>query len=112
MTSRERMDAALRSEKPDQVPIFLRDFTLGLDVCDYTTPEVWPARTATTPTSQRAAWSRPSACWGTTASSAAFTISASTLSAAAVGSSSLSAGFPLLRDPPSPPPTTSQTQAT
>jgi len=40
MTSRERMDAALRGEKPDQVPIFLRDLTLGLDVCDYTTPEV------------------------------------------------------------------------
>jgi uroporphyrinogen decarboxylase len=34
------MDAALRGEKPDQVPIFLRDLTLGLDVCDYTTPEV------------------------------------------------------------------------
>jgi len=40
MTSRDRMDAALRGEKPDQVPIFLRDLTLGLDVCDYTTPEV------------------------------------------------------------------------
>ena len=40
MTSRERMDAALRGEKPDRVPIFLRDLTLGLDVCDYTTPEV------------------------------------------------------------------------
>ena len=40
MTSRERMDAALRGERLDQVPIFLRDLTLGLDVCDYTTPEV------------------------------------------------------------------------
>jgi MtaA/CmuA family methyltransferase len=41
MTSRERMDAALRGEKTDQVPIFLRDLTLGLDICDYTTPEVY-----------------------------------------------------------------------
>jgi hypothetical protein len=40
MTSRERIDAALRGEKPDQVPIFLRDLTLALDVCDYSTPEV------------------------------------------------------------------------
>jgi MtaA/CmuA family methyltransferase len=40
MTGRERLDAALRGEKPDQVPIFLRDLTLGLDVCDYSTPEV------------------------------------------------------------------------
>jgi hypothetical protein len=27
-------------ERPDRVPIFLRDLTLGLDVCDYTTPAV------------------------------------------------------------------------
>ena len=40
MTSRDRMDAALRGERPDQVPVFLRDLTLGLDVCGYTTPEV------------------------------------------------------------------------
>jgi MtaA/CmuA family methyltransferase len=40
MNSRERMEAALRGERPDVVPIFLRDLTLGLDVCDFTTPEV------------------------------------------------------------------------
>ena len=40
MTSRERIEAALRGERPDVVPIFLRDLTLGLDVCGYTTPEV------------------------------------------------------------------------
>jgi MtaA/CmuA family methyltransferase len=40
MTSRERMEAALRGEQPDTVPIFLRDLTLGLDVCHFTTPEV------------------------------------------------------------------------
>ncbi len=34
------MDAALRGERPDRVPVFLRDLTLGLDVCGYTTPEV------------------------------------------------------------------------
>lgn len=40
MTSRQRMEAALRGEKTDAVPIFLRDLTLGLDVCDFSTPEV------------------------------------------------------------------------
>jgi len=40
MTSRQRMDAALRGERTDMVPVFLRDLTLGLDVCGYTTPEV------------------------------------------------------------------------
>jgi MtaA/CmuA family methyltransferase len=40
MTSYERMDAALRGEQCDSTPVFLRDLTLGLDVCDYTTPEV------------------------------------------------------------------------
>jgi len=40
MTSRERIEAALRGERPDVVPIFLRDLTLGLDVCGFTTPEV------------------------------------------------------------------------
>jgi len=40
MTPRERVDAALRGERTDVVPIFLRDLTLGLDVCDFTTPEV------------------------------------------------------------------------
>lgn len=40
MTSYERMDAALRGERCDTTPVFLRDLTLGLDVCGYTTPEV------------------------------------------------------------------------
>lgn len=40
MNSRQRMETALRREKPDLVPIFLRDLTLGLDVCDFTTTEV------------------------------------------------------------------------
>lgn len=40
MTGRERMLTALRNDAPDRVPIFLRDLTLGLDLCDYTTPEV------------------------------------------------------------------------
>jgi MtaA/CmuA family methyltransferase len=40
MTSYQRMDAALRGERCDTTPVFLRDLTLGLDVCDYTTPEV------------------------------------------------------------------------
>ncbi len=40
MNSRQRMEAALRGEKPDQVPVFPRDLTLGLDVCHFTTPEV------------------------------------------------------------------------
>lgn len=40
MTGRERVEAALRREPTDKTPIFLRDLTLGLDVCDYTTPEV------------------------------------------------------------------------
>lgn len=34
------MEAALRGETTDVVPVFLRDLTLGLDVCDLTTPEV------------------------------------------------------------------------
>jgi len=34
------MEAAFRGERPDVVPIFLRDLTLGLDVCGFTTPEV------------------------------------------------------------------------
>ncbi len=40
MTGRERMLTALRNERPDRVPIFLRDLTLGLDLCRYSTPEV------------------------------------------------------------------------
>ncbi|UCC67698.1 MAG: hypothetical protein JSV79_11345 [Armatimonadota bacterium] len=40
MTPRQRVEAALRGEQPDMVPVFLRDLTLGLDVCDFTTPEV------------------------------------------------------------------------
>jgi uroporphyrinogen decarboxylase len=40
MTGRHRIEAALRGEAADAVPIFLRDLTLGLDICDYTTPEV------------------------------------------------------------------------
>jgi MtaA/CmuA family methyltransferase len=40
MIARERVEAALRRERPDRVPVFLRDLTLGLDVCGYTTPEV------------------------------------------------------------------------
>ncbi|MBN1458849.1 MAG: hypothetical protein JXA57_04885 [Armatimonadetes bacterium] len=40
MTSRQRIEAALRRERTDCVPVFLRDLTLGLDICDYTTPEV------------------------------------------------------------------------
>jgi MtaA/CmuA family methyltransferase len=40
MTSYQRMDAALRGAPTDSVPVFLRDLTLGLDVCAYTTPEV------------------------------------------------------------------------
>lgn len=40
MTSRQRIEAALRREQTDRVPVFLRDLTLGLDVCNYTTPEV------------------------------------------------------------------------
>lgn len=40
VTPRQRVEAALRGEKTDAVPIFLRDLTLGLDVCDFTTPEV------------------------------------------------------------------------
>lgn len=40
MNSRQRIEAALRGEKSDLVPVFLRDLTLGLDVCDFTTPEV------------------------------------------------------------------------
>ena len=40
MTPRQRIEAALRREQTDRVPVFLRDLTLGLDVCDFTTPEV------------------------------------------------------------------------
>lgn len=40
MTGRERMMTALARGRPDRVPIFLRDLTLGLDLCDFTTPEV------------------------------------------------------------------------
>lgn len=40
MQGRERMLAALRGQRPDRVPIFLRDLTLGLDLCDFSTPEV------------------------------------------------------------------------
>jgi len=40
VTSRQRVEAALRREQADRVPVFLRDLTLGLDVCDFTTPEV------------------------------------------------------------------------
>ena len=40
MTGKQRFLTALDGGKPDRVPIFLRDLTLGLDLCDYTTPEV------------------------------------------------------------------------
>jgi len=40
MTGRERFMTALAGGRPDRVPIFLRDLTLGLDLCDFTTPEV------------------------------------------------------------------------
>lgn len=40
MTGRERTEAALSGEGTDRVPVFLRDLTLGLDVCNYATPEV------------------------------------------------------------------------
>ncbi len=40
MTGKQRFLTALRNGTPDRVPIFLRDLTLGLDLCDYTTPEV------------------------------------------------------------------------
>lgn len=40
MTSRERIEAALCREKTDRVPVFLRDLTLGLDICNFTTPEI------------------------------------------------------------------------
>ncbi|MGC9316434.1 MAG: uroporphyrinogen decarboxylase family protein [Armatimonadota bacterium] len=40
MQGRERMLTALRGERPDRVPIFLRDLTLGLDLCDFSTPQV------------------------------------------------------------------------
>jgi len=40
MTGRERFMTALSGGKPDRVPLFLRDLTLGLDLCEYTTPEV------------------------------------------------------------------------
>lgn len=40
MTGKERFLTALRRGIPDRVPVFLRDLTLGLDLCDFTTPEV------------------------------------------------------------------------
>jgi uroporphyrinogen decarboxylase len=40
MNSRERMMTSLAGGRPDQVPVFLRDLTLGLDVAGFTTPEV------------------------------------------------------------------------
>jgi uroporphyrinogen decarboxylase len=40
VTGRQRIEAALRREKPDVTPVFLRDLTLGLDLCGFTTPEV------------------------------------------------------------------------
>lgn len=40
MQGRERTLVALWGERPDRVPIFLRDLTLGLDLCDFSTPEV------------------------------------------------------------------------
>jgi MtaA/CmuA family methyltransferase len=44
MSSRERMRTALAGGTPDQVPVFLRDLTLGLDVAGYSTPEVCAGR--------------------------------------------------------------------
>jgi MtaA/CmuA family methyltransferase len=41
MTSRELIEAALRQEETPRVPVFLRDLTLGLDVSNFTTPEVF-----------------------------------------------------------------------
>ena len=40
MNSRERMMTALARGKPDTVPVFLRDLTLGMDLLNLTTPEV------------------------------------------------------------------------
>lgn len=40
MNSRERMTVALSGGRPDRVPVFLRDLTLGLDATGYTTTEV------------------------------------------------------------------------
>jgi len=40
VNSRQRVEAALRGETTDTVPVFLRDLTVGLDVCNFTTPEV------------------------------------------------------------------------
>jgi uroporphyrinogen decarboxylase len=40
MNSRERMMSALAGDRPDQVPVFLRDLTLGLEVAGFTTSEV------------------------------------------------------------------------
>lgn len=40
MTGKERFLAALSGGRPDRVPIFLRDLTLGLDLIDATTPAV------------------------------------------------------------------------
>lgn len=40
MNSRERMLTALAGGKPDRVPVFLRDLTLGMEVLGLSTPEV------------------------------------------------------------------------
>lgn len=40
MDGKERFLTALHRGRPDRVPLFLRDLTLGLDLCDFTTPEV------------------------------------------------------------------------
>ena len=36
----ERVELTINGQIPDTVPVFPRDLTLGLDVLDYTTPEV------------------------------------------------------------------------
>ncbi len=40
MNSRERMLTALAGRKPDMVPVFLRDLTLGMEILGFSTPEV------------------------------------------------------------------------
>lgn len=40
MTGKDRFFTALEMGTPDRVPLFLRDLTLGLDLMNYTTPEV------------------------------------------------------------------------
>ncbi len=44
MRGRERFLTALRRERPDGPPVFLRDLTLALDPAGYTTPEVCAGR--------------------------------------------------------------------